>query len=66
MRKRVNKNGKNDFEDINLSKYEIGDIRIKIYAFDRDSSILNNFIPIKLHLKTILMKMAELVYLEMV
>ena len=32
MRKRVNKNGKNDFEDINLSKYEIGDIRIKIYA----------------------------------
>ena len=54
MRKRVNKNGKNDFEDINLSKYEIGDIRIKIYAFDRDSSILNNFIPDKAAFKNYL------------
>ena len=54
MRKRVNKNGRNDFEDINLSKYEIGNIRIKIYAFDRDSSILNNFIPDKAAFKNYL------------
>lgn len=54
MRKRVTKNGKKVFEDIDLSKYEIGDIRIKIYAFDRDSSILNNYISDKAAFKNYL------------
>ena len=54
MRKRVTKNGKKMFEDIDLSKYDIGDIRIKIYAFDRDSSILNNYISDKAAFKNYL------------
>lgn len=47
MRKRVVRNGKKVFRDINLSKYSIGKIKIKIFAFDRDSSILNNYISDK-------------------
>lgn len=47
MRKRVIRNGKKVFRDINLSKYMIGKIKIKIFAFDRDSSILNNYISDK-------------------
>ena len=54
MRKRVNRNGKREFEDIDLSKFKIGDIRIKIYAFDREASILNNFIPDKAAFKSYL------------
>lgn len=54
MRKRVGKNGKRDFEDIDLSKYEIGEIRIKIYAFDRDTGIMNNFISDKTAFKNYL------------
>lgn len=54
MRKRVKRNGKNDFEEIDLSKYEIGDITIKIYAFDRDSNILNNYISDKAAFKNYL------------
>lgn len=54
MRKRVNKNGKRDFEDINLLKYKIGNIRIKIYAFDRDSHVLNKYIPDKAAFKNYL------------
>lgn len=47
MRKRVTRNGKKVFRDINLSKYMIGKIKIKIFAFDRDSSVLNNYISDK-------------------
>jgi len=47
MRKRVKKNGKKIFEDIDLGKYKIGTINIKIFAFDRDSSILNNYVSDK-------------------
>lgn len=54
MRKSIKKNGKKDFQDINLSKYKIGNIRIKIYAFDRDSSILNKYIPDKTSFKNYL------------
>ena len=54
MRKRARKNGKNFFEDINLSRFDIGDIRIKLYAFDRDSGILNNYIPDKVAFKNYL------------
>lgn len=54
MRKRVIRNGKKTFEDIDLSEYKIGDIRIKIYAFDRDTSILNNFVSDKAAFKNYL------------
>lgn len=54
MRKRVTKNGKKEFIDINLDKYEIGKVKIKIFAFDRDSSILNTYISDKLAFKNYL------------
>lgn len=54
MRKPDKKNGKRDFTDIDLSKHEIGEIRIKIYAFDRDTSIMNNFISDKTAFKNYL------------
>lgn len=54
MRKRINQNGKKAFEDIDLSQYEIGNIRIKLYAFDRDSGILNKYITDKAAFKSYL------------
>lgn len=54
MRKRVVRNGKRIFEDIDLSKYNIGNIRVKIYGFDRDSSILNNYVSDKAAFKNYL------------
>lgn len=54
MRKRVTKDGKKVFEDINLSDYKIGELKIKVYAFDRDSSILNNYISDKAAFKSYL------------
>lgn len=54
MRKRVTRNGKKIFEDIDLSKFKIGNIRIKIYAFDRETGILNNYIPDKAAFKSYL------------
>lgn len=43
LQKRIRKDGKNTLEDIDLSKYEIGEIAVQLYAFDRDS-IVNRFI----------------------
>ena len=54
MRKQKKKNGKKEMVDIDLSKYKIGEIRIKIYAFDRDSSILNKYITDKAAFKSYL------------
>ncbi len=54
MRKRVTKNGKKDFEDIKLSDFKIGDLKIKVFAFDRDSSILNKYISDKAAFKSYL------------
>lgn len=51
MRKQVKKNRKNEFEDIDLSKYNIGEIKIQLYAFDRDSAVLNQYIPDKASFK---------------
>lgn len=54
MRKRVIKDGKKVFDDINLTDYKIGELKIKIYAFDRDSSILNKYISDKAAFKNYL------------
>ncbi len=54
MRKSVRNERKKFFEDIDLSEYRIGKIRFKIYAFDRDSSILNSYIPDKAAFKNYL------------
>lgn len=54
MRKQIRNAGKKEIVDIDLSKYKIGDIRIKLYAFDRDSSILNKYITDKAAFKNYL------------
>ncbi len=47
MRKQQRKKGRNEMIDIDISKYRIGNIRMIIYVFDRDSSILNKYITDK-------------------
>lgn len=47
MRQEVKIDGIKQFQDINLEKYSIGEIKVKLYVFDRDANILNQFIPDK-------------------
>lgn len=54
MRKQIRKKGKKEIVDIDLSRYKIGNIRIKLYAFDRDSNILNKYITDKAAFKSYL------------
>jgi signal transduction histidine kinase/anti-sigma regulatory factor (Ser/Thr protein kinase) len=54
MRKKVSQGRKNEFQDIDLSDYHIGRIRMKLYAFDRDSSTLSNYIKDKVSFKSYL------------
>ena len=47
MRKEVTVDGVKKFQDIDLAKFNIGLINIHLYVFDRDASILNQYVPDK-------------------
>ena len=47
MRKEVNINGVKEFQDIDLAKFNIGTVKIHLYVFDRDASVMNHYIPDK-------------------
>ena len=47
MRKEVTVDGVKNFQDIDLAKFNIGLINIHLYVFDRDASILNQYVPDK-------------------
>ena len=54
MKREERENGEKKLSSINLNDYQIGNIKIKIYAFDRDATLINKYIPEKTSFKNYL------------
>lgn len=54
MKREERENGEKKLNSINLNDYQIGNIKIKIYAFDRDATLINKYIPEKTSFKNYL------------